>query len=196
LIASGDLIKLNPESLPIADAALAALGSVSDLMDEQWVELASQPDRFSLPHGNLGPEGEATWQIFQSKIPTGLLEAFESQERLRRHLVLRGNEMQSWTLSYAAGSAAALNVHLAAAEGFGLAPVTDSELHHHLLMLKLARTSAARQTRAGPLSADVVEQLAHKVSVALLEQVLPRSSLESISIDDILGLTPFDGEFG
>ena len=69
-----------------------------------------------MPHRTLAPDGAPTWQIFQSKLPAEFINALREQENFRKHLVREGDSNASWTLSYEAGSAASINVHLAAAE--------------------------------------------------------------------------------
>lgn len=88
-------------------------------------------------------------------------------------------------LSYEAGSAATLNLHLAAAGDLGLAPVTDSAMHHRLLLRKLVRSSTpeSQWTEPSPVVADAA---AHSTAQRLVEGLLPREALEAVSFEKIL----------
>jgi hypothetical protein len=113
--------------------------AVSDLLDAEWVNLSSSPKKFGLPY-RPSRNGEPTWQSFLPKLPEGFLAKLDKDSSLSHHLLHAGDSLRSWDLSYAAGSAAAINVHLAASEALKLAPITDSPLHHQLLMLKIEKS--------------------------------------------------------
>ena len=186
LMQEGAIARVDPENLMYMQETSASAAAVSDLMDSKWVQIASDPAHFNLPHRNLADDGHPTWQIFLSKLPAPFINALREHRDFQKHLVYEGDAHASWTLSYEAGSAASMNVHLAAAEELQLAPVTDSRMHHELLLRKLIRESDYKEERSRPLSEDVVIQLAHETSISLVEEVLPRQALHGIGFDDIL----------
>jgi hypothetical protein len=96
----------------------------------------------------------------------------------------QGGERHNWVLTYEAGSAIGINVHLAAAEELNLSPVTDSRLHHELVLRKLARDLSESQTT---LKAEAyVDEIARHAVVKILSEILPNDRLEILSLEDIL----------
>ena len=185
LLKEGVLARCDPEDIPSVVGATAAASALSDIMDPDWVALASKPSEYGLPHRSFAAEGGPTWQAFLSKLPLEFVNALYRDAELRHHIVHPGTASASWTLTYAAGSAAATSVHLAAAEDLRLAPVTDSTLHHRLLLSKLVRSQRA-SADAQPLSDAVIRQLTHSISLALVSDLLPASRLAQTSFSDIL----------
>lgn len=185
LFDEGVLRRLSPSGCSQTHAPSTSAAAISDLLDETWLCLASHPERYRMPYRTLAHDASPTWQIFSSKLPIAFVTALMENDNLRPHLVEAGDEYSSWTLSYAAGSSAAINVHLAAAEEHGLAPVTDSEMHHKLLLAKLVRKQVAEKS-ALPIDDDVALQLAQKVATSLVSDVLPQRALGEVSFEDIL----------
>jgi len=130
---------LSPEPIQQEMDTSISAATISDLLDPNWVAEASSPYRYGLPHRNEAPGGKPCWYIFESKIPRKFVELLHDDPQFRLHLVHEGGKSKNWTLTYEAGSSAAINTHLAAAEKLSLAPVTDSVLHHNLLLRKAIR---------------------------------------------------------
>jgi hypothetical protein len=185
LIEEGAIGKIAPANCSYLEDATTTAAALSDLMDPAWLKVASNPQKFRMPHRTLAQDKSPTWQMFLQKMPGSFVSALQTEPEFRKHLFMEGGTHASWTLSYSAGSAAGINVHLAAAEEFGLAPVTDSEMHHQLLLMKLAR-SASDPEKTKPIPDDVAQQLSHKVAISLLSQILPQDALNSIPFEDIL----------
>lgn len=137
LFQSGAARRVDPAEITALESPLTTAAALSDLLDQKWSDIAANPQAFSMPHRRLGPNGGATWQIFLPKMPQSFVNALQSHEIVRKHLIHRGEVYSSWTLSYAAGSVVSMSVHLAAVEELNLAPVTDSGMHHELLIRKL-----------------------------------------------------------
>lgn len=185
LFAEGATRRVDPALVRSIEDPLTTASVLSDLADESWLSVASKPQRYGMPHRNLGPDGAPTWQIFRPKMPTEFVDILRTAPDFHRHLVHEGHAFQSWTVSYAAGSAITLNVHMAAAEELNLTPVSDSSMHHELLLRKLARFINA-EGRPRPLPQEVVRQLTHSTATALVDRLLPREALEKVTFDQIL----------
>jgi hypothetical protein len=160
--------------------------TVSDLLDSEWRAVAAQPETFGLPCRRLHNQGRATWQIFPDKLPGQLRDLLHDEPVLREHLLWSERQDSSWTVTYEAGSAATMNLHLAAAGELGLAPVTDSVLHHRLLLHKLARLVKQQPKLGIPESGPLVEALSQQTACRLIGSLLPRSSLATASFDEVL----------
>lgn len=175
----------NPRHLRAFGSPETIAGAISDLDDAVWCGAAAHPGRYGLPFRSLDAQGRPTWQIFESKFPSTLQRLLDEEPRLRRHIVKKGDSNASWTVSYEAGSAAALNLHLAAAQELSLAPVTDSELHHRLLLRKEARSVTANEQwqRASAVSVDAI---VNRTAVQLIDDLLPRTALAKIGFESIL----------
>jgi hypothetical protein len=188
LMSEGAISRADPERLAITKCSAIAASALSDLMDTDWTKVASNPRSFGMSCGSFSADGTPLWQMFKPKIPAGFIEAIEAEPNLRQHLLHEGDEDAAWTFSYEAGSAVATSVHLAAAEALGFAPVTDSPMHHELLLRKLARSSTTRDTpaRARPLSPEVVRHLTHQTAISMIDEILPAERLDCLHIEDIL----------
>ncbi len=183
LAASGAVILVSPASLPqIQDPAVTA-SAISDLRDPQWMEIAD-PRSYGMSYQHFAQDHVPTWHTLRSKLPEAFIRLITDAPDYRRHLVQAGEgDTKSWKFTYAAGSAAALNVHLAAAQALGLAPVTDSPLHHDLLLRKLARNSGDHGVTRPQ---TVVAQLANRVTIDVVKRVIPTQALSQIGFDEIL----------
>jgi hypothetical protein len=180
----GAIILRRPEDLASFRSDETSESAVSDLADPVWCDLASQPATFNLPYQKRGASGRPTWQVFPAKLPSALRERFHTPE-LQQHLVWSSRADTAWTVSYEAGSAAALNLHLSAAGELALAPVTDSVMHHRLLLRKLVRSMTPESEWTQPTSRSV-EAAANRTALQLIEQLLPRPSLARVTFDTIL----------
>lgn len=186
LFQEGAARRVDPTEVTAMESPLTTAAALSDLLDSRWSNVASNPRAFGMPHRRLGLAGEATWQIFLQKMPQAFVEALQAQDVLRKHLIHKGNTYDSWTLSYEAGSAVSISVHLAAAEELDLAPITDSAMHHELLIRKLIRQRAYPDQRSRPIDEGVVSQLAQSTATAIIDDLLPKSLLDKIGIEEIL----------
>lgn len=122
---------IDPHKLRSLNQDLTVAATLSDMTDQTWTR-AADPRRYNIPSEFIRGSQSPSWQIFQAKIPEKIVNALDNEEKLSQHLLRKGTETYAWELSYAAGSAISINVHLAAAEELGLSPVTDSALHHEL----------------------------------------------------------------
>jgi hypothetical protein len=188
LVSEGAIKRADPKQLAVVDSPATAASALSDLMDEDWRQVASNPSAFGVSSGFVSDEGKPLWKIFKPKIPSAFIDSVQSSPDLRRHILRTGGEDAAWTMSYEAGSAVATNVHLAAAEVLGLAPVTDSAMHHELLLRKLVRNSSrsGAQGRPRSLSTDVVRQLTQMTAISMIDEILPTEKLDQLNFDDIL----------
>lgn len=181
LLDEGIVYRIEPRQDAAVHAAATAASAISDLLDPAWTGLASQPHRYDLPFHRM-PDGRVGWQVFPAKLPRLLAEALRD-DRLQAHLIEEHDEDQAWMVSYAAGSAAAISAHFAVADAHGLAPITDSRLHHELLMRKLERVASDQVLDTDDL---LVPQLANRISLHVLREILPRQTIATASIAQIL----------
>jgi hypothetical protein len=59
-------------------------------------------------------------------------------------------------------------------------------MHHELLIRKLIRKRAYPDQRSRPIDEGVVRQLAHSTATAVIDDLLPKSVLDKIRIEEIL----------
>jgi hypothetical protein len=180
----GAIVLRRPEELNSFESEATSASALADLADPIWCEVARQPAKFGLPHQNRAADGRATWQIFPAKLPSLLRDRFHGTE-LGRHVVWSSRKDTAWTVSYEAGSAATLNLHLAAAGELSLAPVTDSALHHRLLIRKIVRSATPESEWSEPAS-PMVEAVANRLALQLIETLMPRSALFLVTFEKIL----------
>lgn len=166
-----------------AFCSLAAASALSDLNDQEWLQTASTPQKHGMPSINI--KGNRSWQVFKPKLPHQCLNALQTQPALQPHLLEEGDDWSSWSLSYAAGSAIGIGVHLEIAEDLSLAPITDSPMHHRLMLMKMARALNPNST-ANPIPDDVVHTLTVEMASTLLSQVLPQEHLQRTTFDEII----------
>lgn len=171
----------SPDSLHALNENLTVAATLGDLSDSQWVQSAN-PDKHGLPTQRFA--GKPCWNIFKPKIPDGVVSALIENDLLRNHLLYEGGDRYAWQLSYAAGSSIGINVHLAAADELSLAPVTDSKLHHYLMLQKLQRGSHSPVT---PEAFDqVAEMVAQRAVFNIVKVLLPKEKLELLSLEDVI----------
>ena len=175
--------RIDPSGLGARHRKIAAASALSDLSDSKWTSVASQPNKFGMP--SIVVRGRQSWQIFRSKLPDDFVDSLRHKEDFHRHLISEGDDNYSWSLSYAAGSAIGIGVHLEIAEELRLAPVTDSDLHHRLLMMKVARANEMSDKET-PIPDDAIRLLTIKIATALLSDVLPERRLRDISFKEIV----------
>lgn len=174
---------VNPENLHSLQSDLVTASTLSDLGDQTWIKEAN-PQRYHLPMERNHKTGEPVWNVFSNKMPSKFMEALTNETLLSQHLFYDGRDEFAWELSYAAGSSIGINVHLAAAEELGLAPVTDSTLHHNLLLMKLLRKKNDNVSYCE--ISDYVEHTTNQSLIKIINEVLPRNHLENLSISDII----------
>lgn len=186
LFEEGAARRIDPANVTAMQEPITTTAALSDLLDPGWSHVASNPVRYGMPHRKLGPQGTPTWQIFLSKMPQEFVQVLRSEESFRKHLVWEGDSNASWTLSYEAGSAISISVHLSVAEELGFAPVSDSPMHHELLIRKLVRRRDYPNERSRPIAEDVVDQLTHSTAASIVDELLPRHLLREITFKEIL----------
>lgn len=183
----GILVRHDPINLRSLKSPITSEGALADLQDSEWRQVASNPAAYNMPFEKRKRNAEQpTWQIFPQKLPPRFIDALLSDRRLATHVIESGGSEYAWTVSYEAGSAASLNLHLAAAGELDLSPVTDSALHHQLLVRKLARSLTSQPDWADPEQSAVRSTLAKNAALQLVRQLLPRSALGQASFDEIL----------
>jgi acyl-coenzyme A thioesterase PaaI-like protein len=186
LFEEGAARRVDPAEIPAIQQPITAASALSDLLDQGWTSTASNPQRFGLPSGVIGTGGGATWRTFLPKMPSAFVDALCSNEPFSSHLIQEGGDRSAWTLSYAAGSAVSISVHLAAAEELGFAPVTDSAMHHELLIQKLIRNRNYTDHRARTIDGGVSVQLANSAMTTLINELLPREFLQNLDVEQML----------
>jgi hypothetical protein len=182
LIDEKAVVRLDPDKLKFRiNSQEAAAAAISDLADSSWTKTASNPAAYGLPF-RPNDAGTATWQMFRPKIPDVFLEAAANSKALTEHIYEDGGSYYAWSLSYAAGSALAINGHLAVAEELGLAPITDSVLHQTLLERKAHRH--AKNNRDAKYELEKID--ATQIATDIVMSLVPDSKLASLSFEDIL----------
>jgi hypothetical protein len=187
---------LRAEELSASNSNAVAMSVLADLKDESLTQIASRPERFGLPFLPSDAIGLAqsrpTWQIFEGKIPQALQQVADSEARATwvPHVLRRGDYFQSWSLSYEAGSICTINYYLEAAHELGLTPITNSRLHHQLVLRKLKRTIEALSDADGSLDSETRSRcrsaIGHGEILRLLDGIFPSVQLERVSIAEIL----------
>lgn len=176
------LIKVHsPDRLQSKEHDITVAATLADLADAGWVRSAD-PRPYDIPTQTFA--GEPSWNVFRPKIPDGVVAALYEDPALQGHLLADGGERYAWQLSYAAGSSIGINVHLAAAEELSLAPVTDSRLHHHLMLRKLRRGVGVDMTPSE--LDDFTQAIATRTVFKVLEAIVPPAALDRLSLEDIL----------
>lgn len=188
---------IDPKILKTTNSNAVALATIADLSDPEFVEIASKPHRFNLPYRPFGayglsPSEKPTWQIFRGKIAKPLVEEsrFLEEEKWASHILVPGNEWRHWALSYEAGSAAAVNMYLEAAQELQLTPVTTSQLHHELVLRKLKRIFAEDDNEIELIDSTERKRFrmifAQGEIIRLFGVLFPISQMDTISLTEIL----------
>ena len=179
------------------DSQEVALATKADLSDPKFVEKASTPLSYGLsarPLGRYGkmPSNRPTWQVFKGKLSSPLLndETFTNDEAWMSHILVPGDELYSWTLSYEAGSAAVTNFYLEAAQELNLTPITTSQLHHELVLRKLKRIFADGKDRIDLI--DDAQRRRYRTVfgqgeiIQLFKDLYPIDGLDQVSFSQII----------
>ena len=140
----------DPAQIPAIQSPEVTAAILSDLSDPRWVRAASRPEKFGMPFRKEA--GIPSWQTFYPKMPSSFVQALERDDDLRKHLIEEGDQYSSWSFTYSAGSAISINTHLAVADTLNCVPLTDSLMHHGLLLRKVARNGLGGGDEA-PISA-------------------------------------------
>lgn len=183
LISEGAVRVVDPNSIVARNSELTTAAIVSDLADENWMRLCD-PRNAGIPYETDRKTGKPLWQMFKAKIPQRLLETSFDNQFLADHFLQSGGEDYSWHLSYGAGSAIALNVHMAAAEELGLQLVSDSTMHNRLLLAKSERSIDPSASSA--VNHGQAEYVANGAMMTVFDRLMPAEALAMISIDEIL----------
>src|SRR6266852_270719 len=183
LLDHGCVKRIDPEQFVHKSSMLATASALSDLQDSSWLKVASNPRKFHMP--SIAIDGRSSWQIFRPKLPQGFIDALAASPELGNHLLEEGDDWSSWSLSYAAGSAIGIGLHLEIAEELGVAPVTDSELHHRLLLMKIARAAEATD-KAIPIPDEAIRHLTADIASTMLSEVLPEDRFRYVTFGEII----------
>ena len=186
LRADGVIKVIDPKLFTNKCDHLISSSALSDLMDEPWSSFASNPQNQNMPHMKLGINSIPSWQLFRPKIPSTFIEAITSNKELEKHLIIQGDDNCAWSFSYEAGSAITIALHLAAAEEMCLAPVTDSTMHHKLMLRKSMRSYYNYRKEEVALTKSTITQISNNAAVSLIRDFLPKEHLQHIKIDEIL----------
>ncbi len=186
LLAEKVVARIEPSKLLALKSNLATASALSDLLDPSWQAVARHPSRFGLPAQLDAANSRPTWQVFSRKLPIGFAEALRSEHSLSHHLITDRGPRTAWDLTYEAGSAAAMAVHLAACDELNLTPVTDSELHHRLLLLKLTRSEDREKDSAIASAEEAAALLARRISMNLAAEFLPPEAVDRLSFSDVM----------
>lgn len=136
LLRQGCIRRFDP-GIHINNRFLATNSAVDDLSDPNWLQAASNPQKHGMP--SIFIDGQPSWQVFKPKLPDQFINTLQTRSDFQKHLIQEGDSRTSWSLSYAAGSAIGIALHLDIAGDLGLAPITDSPMHHRLMLMKSAR---------------------------------------------------------
>ncbi|HLG46323.1 MAG TPA: hypothetical protein VKY24_08790 [Reyranella sp.] len=186
LIRAGVIKIHDPAQISSINEPEVTASIVSDLHDANWTKAASRPQAFGLPFLPDRQSGQPTWQIFYPKMPSKFVELLTQERKLQRHLIYEGDESVSWSLTYAAGSAVAINTHLAVADQLNCVPLTDSEMHHRLLLRKVARSTERRADVDDPIKKTGTRSLAARLNTTLIQSIMSPEALSRLSVDDIM----------
>lgn len=183
LMADGVIKVHDPATIDAIEMPEVTAAILSDLSDSNWVRAASRPEKFSMPFRREA--GVPTWQIFYPKMPSLFVRALEKSDALRRHLIEQGDEYSSWSVTYSAGSAISINTHLAVADALDCVPLTDSPMHHGLLLRKVARNGLSGGGEVSSRRQVNARSIAARLHADLLNDFMPAEVLSRLSIDDI-----------
>lgn len=183
LISEGAIRVVDPATIRSRESCLTTASIISDLSDKNWMRLCN-PVSAGIPFERCSSSDMPIWQIFKPKIPDRFLDTIDGNDELRQHIIGSGGDRYSWQLTYSAGSAIALNVHMSAAEELGLQLVSDSELHNRLLLAKLERQS--QDKGAAGYGPDKAESVASGAMISIFDKLLPPETLNLVSVEEIL----------
>ncbi len=185
LSAEGIVRTIDPKGVEKINDRVTTDAILADLHDKDWMANASQPQKFGLPVQRDITTGKPTWNVFKPKLPERLLEKMTADRDLHSHIIFDGGEEVAWNFSYAAGSAIGINTHLAVAHEYGLSPVTDSSLHHQLLLKKMSRPTAGSKSKIS-VTNEIAELLTRQTITRVMQQWLSEKALDELAIEQIL----------
>lgn len=180
----GALDFVSPKSIVGLNEDEITASSLSDLMDCNWSIKAANPQIYRLPHQRFGTENHPSWHVFNDKLPQRFIEVLRNEQRFSKHLIYEGGDRYSWILSYAAGSSIATNYHLSVADKLGISPITDSALHHDLLIQKYLRAIDLECNKGN--NKRLVNIVSQNIASTLLDRLLFEEELKQISFEEIL----------
>jgi len=183
LVKEKAVTRIDPAIVQGEDLKLAVASACADLLDPVWTNAASKPRKYGIAY-QADSNSRPIWEIFKPKLPDDFIDILNN-EQINGHLIREGSDISSWTLSYEAGSAIAMNMHLAAAKITGFSPVTDSALHHQLLIRKSLRISNDKSEDIIRDDMDI-QNLVNSAIYSFIENLLPKDALDNASFDDIL----------
>lgn len=184
LKAAGALDFLSPKNIFDLDENEITASSLSDLIDPIWSQKAANPQMYEMPHRRLGENNHPSWNVFYDKLPVRFIEILQNEHDFSKHLIHEGDEHYSWALSYEAGSSITTNYHLSVANKLKLSPVTDSTLHHDLLIQKYLRTIGLDKNKGD--DKYLVNELTQNLANTLLNKFLDEEELKLVSFEEIL----------
>lgn len=184
LKSEGAIKYILPNQVVLTNKEEVTASAISDLIDKDWIEIAKNPQKYQMPHRKLGVNESPSWNIFEDKIPKEFISVIKSNTNFQQHLIYEGDSVYSWILSYEAGSAISTNYHLAVASKLGLAPCTDSLMHHDLLMKKFFR--AEKYNGYLTKDEDITKSISQNIAITLIEKLLDSDHLSQVSFEEIL----------
>ncbi|MDL2243292.1 hypothetical protein LJB84_00400 [Bacteroidales bacterium OttesenSCG-928-J19] len=184
LKAEGALNIVSPKSIIGLNDDEITASSLSDLIDSNWSQKAANPQAYGMPYQSLGKNNHPSWHIFHDKLPEKFIEILQNERDFSKHLIYEGDEDYSWILSYEAGSSISTNYHLSVANKLNLSPVTDSTLHHDLLIQKYLRTIGSDSNRGD--NKALVNEVTQNLANTLLNRLLDEEELAQVSFEEIL----------
>jgi hypothetical protein len=185
LLDGGVVKRIDPSNVAKIHDEVTIQAILSDMSDGAWADLASLPQKYSLPTQRDPNTGKPSWNIFRPKLPDAFVARLTNDPALREHLFHEGGSRSAWLLSYVAGSAVGINTHLAVAHEYGLAPVTDSSLHHQLMLMKMGRTPKKNKMTFAATD-ELADLLTRQTIIKVMQKWLSQDALALLSIEDIL----------
>lgn len=188
---------VEPNCLKASRSASVAMATLADLADQEIIRLASQPGKYGLPARSLryydsSSNDRPTWHAFMGKLSHHLLcDPIYAEDPLwSSHVLVPGSHVAPWTLSYEAGSSAITNFYLESSEELGLTPITNSILHHELVVKKLKRILASEDRLTDFIDSNSRRKLRSVLGkseiVRLLGELYPSQMLSKLTFDQIL----------
>lgn len=184
LRAEGALDFVSPRNIIDLDEVEITASTLSDLIDPNWIQKAVNPQIYGMPHRKLGENNHPSWNVFYDKLPDRFIEILQTENKFSKHLIHEGDEHYSWILSYEAGSSITTNYHLSVASKLGLSPITDSNLHHDLIIQKYLRTIGQDKNKGD--DNHLVNEVTQNLANNLLNKLLDEDELKQVSFEEIL----------
>jgi hypothetical protein len=97
LLDHGCVKRVNPASFAQKTAGLATLSALSDLRDNKWSGMASNPRKFCMP--SIEIKGNASWQVFLPKLPQSIRGQFISDIETRLGQLRTVPNAQEWVVA-------------------------------------------------------------------------------------------------